>query len=177
MPSLLCAQLDITRFRFFPNSKTNAKSTKENMTTEHCVLKTINCLFFIGRFYGMTTFSFDSHDYTKIRVTFIDVLLLIGFLIFYLVLLVLNFTNKIEFLDPSFTIFNTGIRYLILYAITMVVFSVCFNFLFRNKLWNIILKVISVDKEVSQLILVRMHTYFQIILYFADGRIGYRAEL
>lgn len=121
----------------------------EDQWRKNCVLNMVQLLFTMGRFYGMTTFTLDYAGIEGVRVRFIDVLLLIGFLIFYLILLALNVTNEIEFLDSSFTLFNTGIRYLLLYAITMVIFSVCFNFLFRHKLWNIVMKIVDVDEEVS----------------------------
>lgn len=120
------------------------------MSAKDCVLDTVHCLYCIGRLYGMSTFTYDRGDSNELRVTFFDIVLLVGFLIFYLTLLTLNITNEIEFLDANFTIFNTGIKYLLLYAITMVIFSVCFNFLFRNKLWRIIMKVVEVDEQVSR---------------------------
>lgn len=123
------------------------------MEKENCVWEAIQFFYFIGRFYGMTTFTYDRNNLKTIHVTITDALLLIGFLTFYISLLLLNFNNHIEFLDSGFIIFNTGIRYLLLYAITMVIFSVCFNFLFRTKLWNIILNVISVDQAVSHILL------------------------
>lgn len=121
------------------------------MPCRTCVLSTVHFLGLIGRMFGMVTFTLDRGENKGIRVTFFDVMLLIGFLVYYIGLLTLNYTNKIEFLDGSFTIFNTGIRYLLIYAITMVIFTVCFNFLFRNKLWSILMKVLDVDEEVRHI--------------------------
>lgn len=97
----------------------------------------------------MTTFTYDFDGNKAVRVTIKDGFLLVAFLAFYTTLLTLNYTNSIEFLDSDFTIFNIGIRYLLVYSIAMVIFSVCFNFLFRNQLWNIVMKIDKIDGEVS----------------------------
>lgn len=118
------------------------------MLHNHCVYRTIRCLYNIGRMYGMTTFTYDYSANKCVRVTFVDALLLVIFVIVYTALLILNYANSINFLESG-SIFNVGIRYLLMYSITMALFSVCFNFLCRNKLWNIILKIDQVDIEVS----------------------------
>lgn len=118
------------------------------MAQRCCIFRTLWILFFIGKLYGMTTFTYIWEDKRKVLVRFCDGVSLVTFLIFYITLLVLNCTWSIESLDDTFTIFNTGIRYLLMYSITMVIFTAIYNFLFRNQLFNIIVKIDDHDTEV-----------------------------
>lgn len=127
-----------------------------------CVFRTLRVLFFIGKLYGMTTFSYIYDDKTKVLVQHCDRIRFALFLLFYAILLVLNYTWSIASLDNTFTLFNTGIRYLLMYSITMVIFTVIYNFLFHQQLFNIIIQIDEHDLEVSTKLLKKADILFNI---------------
>lgn len=135
------------------------------MARRSCIFHTLSILFFIGKLYGMSTFTYIWEDKRKVLVRFCDGVRLVAFLVFYITLLVLNCVWSIESLDDTFTIFNTGIRYLLMYSITMVIFTVIYNFLFRKQLFNIIVKIDDHDAEVGGQHLI---SYYKLIIYIID---------
>lgn len=115
------------------------------------VFGTLWILYFIGKFYGMTTFTYVWKDERKVMVQFYDIVRLVSFLVFYIILLALNYSWSIVTLesDETFSIFCKGMRCLLMYSNIMVIFTVIYNFRFRKQLFNIIVKIDDHDTEVS----------------------------
>lgn len=120
------------------------------MAEQNGVFQTLWILFFVGKLYGTTTFTYIWEEKKKVLVRFCDGVRLVIFLAFYITLLALNCTWSTESLglDDTFTIFYSGMKCLMMYSITMVIFTVVYNFLFRKQLFNIIVKIDNHDKEV-----------------------------
>lgn len=114
------------------------------------IFRTIKLLYHIGRIYGLSTFTYSCEQNNRaVNVKWWDVLLLVFFVIFYTVLFVMNQQGFIKFIDTGSLIFNKGMGYLLTYSFTSVLYSVVTNFLFRNKLWNILVKIDCIDQKVS----------------------------
>lgn len=123
---------------------------------------------FIGRFVGLSCFSYLKSNKKHIYLSTFDIMLILFQLALHLYSTLLNIQYKMEFVDNAADIFNFGFQFLIIGIEIFCIFTILIGFSCRKLMWNIYIAIDEIDHEVIIycILLLFILKNFNIQMYF-----------
>lgn len=120
------------------------------MRSKRTFLDTIHLLYFIGKFFGLSSYSI-SKNATKYKVSFgmSNLFLFVTFFAFHTILIYLNLQLELNSDENNTRIFNQAQQILITLSLAFLVGGVLEVLLTRQRFWNIANTLSEIDNQVQ----------------------------
>lgn len=109
----------------------------------------VRLLHFLGRFWGLSTFTYTYDASKKVYVHPTDILILITFTLFHLNLIIQNIKSDIYLIGSRSVLFTIGLKAISILSLMYFLLQSLLSFIFRMQVWQLFLEMDEVSSDVS----------------------------